>query len=46
MPFEQTVYGRFSRLVNENKIERDDFCRLLFFLVRPVHIFITQEELA
>ena len=39
VPFEQTVYGRFSRFVNENKIERDDFCR-------PVHIFITQEELA
>jgi len=38
VPYEQTVYGRFSKFVNDNKIERDEFCR-------PIHIFITQEEL-
>ncbi|CDW90711.1 UNKNOWN [Stylonychia lemnae] len=35
---EDSIYNRFSRHVIEKKIERDDFCR-------PIHIFITQEEM-
>eukprot|EP00347_Sterkiella_histriomuscorum_P018555 403345066 len=35
---ENSIYHRFSKFIIENKIERDDFCR-------PIHIFITQEEL-
>ena len=34
----ESVYDRFSNYINENKIERDDFCR-------AIHIYRTMEEL-